>query len=646
MLLAAFVVTALAPHWVGASAAAADHLDVVAVVPGADQVSLLASVAPAPDPVLRPEAFSVTAAGADLPVRAMPVVSDQMSVAVVVDASVAGAPALPDGQRGAATLLLRLPMKAQVSVVTDADVPTVVAPPAPGPKDALGGLNAITSAGGRNTSDALGLALRQLAGAAGARPQVVVLYTSAPDASGEAAADLAGRLMQAGALLAVVTPGAASPYWSGVARDTGGVVASTDHGADPAAFDRVAATLAGRYLLAVPTPEQLPATVSVRVRTASGTLSADSSIPAPAALWSGAGGAPGPGLLTLTIGLGVLFLVGGAVVPLYARAGSRTRRGAVEVAGHGRAAPWAIPSVPAHAPATAIRSAPVRSRQNYPRPARSVPAPAPATSVQPVPVRSGPAPSAPARSVPATSPPATSAPARSVADPAPATSVPARSVPARASATGASPEPVHSMPATGDVPAPRREAPGRDGGDSATGGRVELERDSTPAGDRAGARPAARRSVPAPDSGSLTYADLDAHVARVAADVENGLRERRQAVAQLALAARGRTDLLDRIIESERRMTHSALDRWPPTATVLDLLSAARRVTSGDATLVGPGGIRVEQTVLRTPDGQRTLLRLSRSDGPVVHRWTAEELARDVDLETLAEDPHWEHTRS
>ena len=429
-----------------------------------------------------------------------------------------------------------------------------------------------------------------------------------------------------------------------MARDTGGVVASTDHGADPAAFDRVAATLAGRYLLAVPTPEQLPATVSVRVRTASGTLSADSSIPAPAALWSGAGGAPGPGLLTLTIGLGVLFLVGGAVVPLYARAGSRTRRGAVEVAGHGRAAPWAIPSVPAHAPATAIRSAPVRSRQNYPRPARSVPAPAPAASVQPVPVRSGPAPSAPARSVPATSPPATSAPARSVADPAPATSVPARSVPARGP-TGASPEPVHSMPATGDVPAPRREAPGRDRGDSATGG------GSSRAGQHAGRRPGRcspdrPAAVPVPDSGSLTYADLDAHVARVAADVENGLRERRQAVAQLALAARGRTDLLDRIIESERRMTHSALDRWPPTATVLDLLSAARRVTSGDATLVGPGGIRVEQTVLRTPDGPRTLLRLSRSDGPVVHRWTAEELARDVDLETLAEDPHWEHTRS
>jgi hypothetical protein len=517
VLLAAFVVTASAPHWVGASAAAADQVDVVAVLPGAEQVSLLASVAPTPDPVLRPEAFSVTAAGADLPVRATPVGSDQLSVAVVVDASVAGAPALPDGQKGAATLLLRLPMKAQVSVVTDADVPTVVAPPAPGPKDALGGLNAITSAGGRNTSEALSLAMRQLAGPAGARPRVVVLYTSAPDAGGEAAADLAGRLMQAGALLAVVTPGAASPYWSGVARDTGGVVASTDHGADLAASDRVAAALTGRYLLAVPTPEQLPATVSVRVRTASGTLSADGSVPAPAALWSGPGGAPGPGLVTLVVGLGVLFLAGGVVVPLYARAGSRTRRGTVDVAGRGRAAPRAVPTVPAPAPAAAKR---------------------------------------------------------------------------------------------------------------------------------AGARPAAQRPFPAPDSRSLTYADLDAYVARVGAEVENGLRERRQAVAQLALAARGRTDLLDRIIESERRMTHSALDRWPPTATVLDLLSAARRVTSGDAALVGPGGIRVEQTVLRTQDGPRTLLRLSRSGGSVVHRWTVEELAGDVDLETLTEDPRWEHGRS
>jgi len=149
-----------------------------------------------------------------------------------------------------------------------------------------------------------------------------------------------------------------------------------------------------------------------------------------------------------------------------------------------------------------------------------------------------------------------------------------------------------------------------------------------------------------PDSPNLTYADLDAHVARVAADVENGMRERRQAVAQLALAARGRTDLLDRIIESERRMTHSVLDRWPPTATVLDLLSAARRVSSGDTALVGPGGIRVEQAVLRTHDGPRTLLRLSRGDGPVVHRWTVEDLARDVDLATLTEDPRWEHAPS
>jgi hypothetical protein len=203
-----------------------------------------------------------------------------------------------------------------------------------------------------------------------------------------------------------------------------------------------------------------------------------------------------------------------------------------------------------------------------------------------------------------------------------------------------------SAPATDDAAAWRPEPAGRAGRDPApaagptASGRASTLPDRTRAAEPASAGPAARR-LPAPDSRTPTYAELDAQVARVAADVESGVLERRQAVAQLALAARGRTDLLDRILETERRMTHSPLDRWPPTATVLDLLSAARRVASGDAALVGPGGVRVEQTVLRTHDGPRTLLRLSRRDGPVVHRWTVEELARDVDLATLTEDPRW-----
>ena len=164
--------------------------------------------------------------------------------------------------------------------------------------------------------------------------------------------------------------------------------------------------------------------------------------------------------------------------------------------------------------------------------------------------------------------------------------------------------------------------------------------------DQPAARPAVERPVPASDPHTLTYSDLDAHVARAAAEVHNGLLDRQRAVAQLALAARGRADLLDRIIETERRMTDSALDRWPPTATVLDLLSAARRVTSGDTALVGPGGVRVDQVVLRTQHGPRMLLRLSRNGAPVLHRWTVEELAGDVDLTTLIEDPRWDPSRS
>jgi hypothetical protein len=136
------------------------------------------------------------------------------------------------------------------------------------------------------------------------------------------------------------------------------------------------------------------------------------------------------------------------------------------------------------------------------------------------------------------------------------------------------------------------------------------------------------------------YVQLDAQVGQAAAAVEKGRLDRRQAVAQIALAASGRPDLVDRATDTERRMAGSRLAEWPPTATVLDLLAAARRVTTGDISLIGPDGVRVEQAALTDREGiTRTLLRLTRNGRPVCECQTVEELARHVDLSALAEDP-------
>jgi hypothetical protein len=73
---------------------------------------------------------------------------------------------------------------------------------------------------------------------------------------------------------------------------------------------------------------------------------------------------------------------------------------------------------------------------------------------------------------------------------------------------------------------------------------------------------------------------------------------------------------------------------------VLDLLAAARRVTTGDTALVGPGGERVVQARFTDRTGATVpLFRLTRNGQPVRDCRTVDELAQEVDLSMLVEEP-------
>jgi hypothetical protein len=310
----------LAVQWLGATPAEAAELDIVAVVPSPadEQVTVVADVRPPVHAPVRPEDFSVKVGGSPvLPTRAVRVFSDQLATGLVVDASGPGGAALQAGLSGAANFLLQTPAGTSTAVVADTTPPAVVSPLRSGATDALLALSAVEPRGGRSTTDALSLVVRELT-AAPAGPRLVVLYTSAPDAGGEAAADLAERLAGADALLAVVTTGADKRYWSQVTGATGGILVAAQPSAVIAAFDQVAEALRARYLVTLLTPGQLPARVSVRVATAAGTLTADAIVPA--ARPAGTPGDDGTDLgWLLVLGIGFVTIVAAAGTLFLAR---------------------------------------------------------------------------------------------------------------------------------------------------------------------------------------------------------------------------------------------------------------------------------------------------------------------------------------
>jgi hypothetical protein len=123
---------------------------------------------------------------------------------------------------------------------------------------------------------------------------------------------------------------------------------------------------------------------------------------------------------------------------------------------------------------------------------------------------------------------------------------------------------------------------------------------------------------------------VDEETARVAAAVARGRMDFRQAVAKIALAAPGRVDLLDRVIETERRMSGIQIGAAAPAEVTMKLLTTARRVVAGEVALVAPTGVRVEQA--------SSGLRLIHPDRTTREYRSAKELARHLDLDSLAVD--------
>jgi hypothetical protein len=109
---------------------------------------------------------------------------------------------------------------------------------------------------------------------------VVVLYTTAADAGGRTAAELAAAYRSTGSILVVVGT-AGDAFWTNAATATGGFFAPAGEPVVVPALDQVETTLRGRYLVRFPTPTALPATVSVKVDTGDLTLTGDALIPLP-----------------------------------------------------------------------------------------------------------------------------------------------------------------------------------------------------------------------------------------------------------------------------------------------------------------------------------------------------------------------------
>ncbi|HEU4349374.1 MAG TPA: hypothetical protein VFR35_16480 [Actinoplanes sp.] len=305
---AALLVVLLAALGYGpAPAAAAVPLPVAAVLTAGGQTSLVVDLSASTRP--GGQSVSVTLDGVPQPADLVPVVSGDLRVALVVDTSAAGAAALPAWLSAGARFILEAPAETQAVVIADTAPASAITTPQRGPVEIVRALNTVRAGGERDTAAALALAAGQFPGTPPGR-RVVVLYTTAKDAGGPNASALSGRLRATGTILVVVGTADADRYWAGAAAATGGFFAPAGNPVVVPALDQVQTTLSGRYLVRIPTPPTLPATVAVRVDTGDLTLTGDVVITEP---MREAAPGDGPGLRAVVlwslIGAGALALV-------------------------------------------------------------------------------------------------------------------------------------------------------------------------------------------------------------------------------------------------------------------------------------------------------------------------------------------------
>ncbi|MEV4641373.1 hypothetical protein AB0J80_28920 [Actinoplanes sp. NPDC049548] len=262
------------------AAAAPVALPVAAVLVRGDRTALVVDLGASAGKGAR----SVTVTRDGLPQQAslVPVMSDGLGVALVVDTSVGGAAMLPAWQSAGARFILEAPAATEAVVIADSAPATVIAGPQRGPSGPVKALTSVPARGARDTATALTLAMRQFPAAAPGR-RLVLLYTTGTDAAGEDAGALAARLRQSGTILVVVGTAGAAAYWAGTAAATGGFFAPAGDPVVVPALDQVSAVLGSRYLVELPTPPALPARVAVRVDTGDLTLTGEAMVAAPPA---------------------------------------------------------------------------------------------------------------------------------------------------------------------------------------------------------------------------------------------------------------------------------------------------------------------------------------------------------------------------
>jgi hypothetical protein len=318
MVIAQLVITLL----LGAKEADADQPGITAVYAGIvdHQVVLIIDLPGVQQPA-PPEAFSVTVHGISQSGQVGPLLSDELALSFVIDASEAGRSTVQEGARGAGTFLLAQPLSTRSALLLDASPPTVSSPLRQGPTATLRALTTMRPQGERRTSEALDLAMRELPPGT-ADPRMVVLYTGAPDAGGVPATDVVSRLHAAGlplCVVAVVADGQPVPrYWSTVAAGTGGAAIAAPPSQVVAAFDQLASTLRTRYVMRFAVPTGLPATAAIRVDTPTAVLSTDVVVPAAASAPSAPAAASAPAavaanpvgaVLALALGVGLVVLI-------------------------------------------------------------------------------------------------------------------------------------------------------------------------------------------------------------------------------------------------------------------------------------------------------------------------------------------------
>ncbi|GIF26420.1 hypothetical protein Ate02nite_91500 [Paractinoplanes tereljensis] len=218
----------------------------------------------------------VTVDGHTVDADLLPVMSDGLSVALVVDAAEAGAGTLPAWLSAAARFVLEAPIGTDAVVVPDRRPAAALTAPKLGAAGVVEALATVRPEGERDTAAALALARGQFPPAAAGR-RLVVMYTSAPAAGDETAARVAEEFRRDGTMLVVVGTAAAGDYWSAAATATGGFFAPVGEPVVVPALDQVESTLRDRYLVRFPTPDALPARASITV----GTLTAETILPAP-----------------------------------------------------------------------------------------------------------------------------------------------------------------------------------------------------------------------------------------------------------------------------------------------------------------------------------------------------------------------------